>query len=144
MSHGLINSLERVQLICGFPVQVAGDRRLTPALDFEGHTLTGLPTNVAEKKMQFYSDNIIRVYCSDIWGGYQNGARSNTIYGFECIQKPEERFPKKPKIITYFPVSDRSLLRQVRVELLDKEKRPLKLLRELTLARLHRCHGSAI
>lgn len=149
MGYGLIKidmdlGLERVQLICGFPVPVSGDRSLMPALGFEGHTLTSLRTNVAERKMQFYSDNIIRVNCSDVRGGYQNGVRSNTIYEFDCIQKPGERFVEKPSIITYFPVSDRSSLRQVRVELVDKDNRPLNLLRELTLVRLHIRHGSGI
>lgn len=149
MGYGLIKidwnpGTERVELICGFPVQVAGDRSLMPALGYEGHTLTRLRTNIAERKMQFFSDNIIRIICSDVRGSYLNGVRSNTIYEFDCNYRLGERFTEKPNSVTYFPVSDRSSLRQLRVELVDKENKPLNLLRELTLVRLHIRHGSGI
>lgn len=150
MGYGLIkieldSSTERVHLICGFPVQVAGDRSLMPVLGFEGHILTSLRTNIAEREMQFYPDsNIIGVNCSDVRGGYCNGSKSNVIYMFNCDRRPGEKFTEKPNVVTYFPVSDRTSLRSVRIELVDKDNKPLNLLGELTLVRLHIRHGSDI
>lgn len=118
LGQGLImikwNSLyERVEVVCGLNIQVVGDCSLMDPLGFKGHTLQALRTNIAEGDMQFYLNNIIRVNCYDVRGGYENDERGKTIYEFDCLRHPGERYEEKPNFVTYFPVSDRTSLREV-------------------------------
>ena len=137
-------SLERVEVFCAFPIKAHGDHSLMAALGFDDDTLMALRVNIAEREMRFYQDNIIRVNCYDVHGDYQNGERSRTIYEFDCNHRPGERYEEKPNVVTYFPVCDRTSLREVRLELCDRQNRPLNLLHELTLVRLHIRYASGI
>lgn len=96
-----------------------------------------LRTNIAEREMRFYLDNIIKVNCPNVRGGYNNDKRCRTIYEFDCEQRPGERFTEKPNLVSYFPVLDRSSLREVSIELCNGRDEPLNLDNELTLVRLH-------
>ena len=149
LGYGLIkldwnSSIERVELTCGFPVQFTGDRSLMSALGFEGHALISMKINIAERAMSFYPDNIVRINCSGVLGGYQNDRRSRTIYQIDCDRRPGERYTERPNMVTYFPVCDKTSLREVRVEICDKDNKPINLLRELTLVRLHLRHANRI
>lgn len=130
-------TLERVEVFSAFSISSRGNCNLIRALGFEVDTLMALRTNVAEREMCFYADNIIKVNCPDVRGGYSNGKRCKTIYEFDCDQQPGARFTEKPNLVTYFPVLDRSSLRQVKVELCNGKNELLNLNNELTLVRLH-------
>ena len=141
LGYGLINitwnpTLSRVEMICAFPLPAATDRSLVLALGFESE-LMAFRKNIAESDMRFYKDNIIRVNCDVVRGCRHNSDPSRTIYEFDCIDSPGARYEEKTSVVTYFPVTDGSSLREVCVELCDQHNKPLNLLGELTLVRLH-------
>lgn len=136
-------TLNRVEMICAFPLPAISDRSLVQALGFETE-LASFRKNVAEFEMRFYSDNLVRVNCDGVRGCYHNSEPSRTIYEFDCRSAPGERFEEKPNIVTYFPVCDSSSLREVSVELCDQHNDRLNLRNELTLVRLHLRHANRI
>ena len=126
-------SLERVEVYFAFPIKAHGDHSLVAALGFDVDALMALRVNIAEREMRFYQYNIIRVNCYDVHGDYQNGERSRTIFEFDCNHRPAERYEEKPNVVTYFPVCDRMSLREVRLELCDRQNNPINQLHKLTL-----------
>lgn len=149
LGYALINVtlnplLNRVELVCAFKVSPAENHSLTRALGFTSE-LMAFRKNVAEEGMKFGRDNVIRVNCDVVQGCYNNGERSRTIYEFVCQQNSGERFQEKVENIVYFPVSGSSSLREVRVELCDRNNQRLDLRGELSLVRLHlRQHAAHI
>lgn len=141
LGYALINitwnpTLNRVEMICAFPLPANSDRSLIRALGFETE-LSPFRKNIAEFEMRFYSDNLVRINCDGIRGCYHNSERSHTIYEFDCNSAPGERYVEKPNKVTYFPVCDGSSLREVAIELCDQHNNSLNLRGELTLVRLH-------
>lgn len=129
--------LQRVEFFCAFQVRAHGDHSVVAALGFESDVLMAMRVNIAEREMRFYKDNIIKVKCSDVVGSFENGVRGKTIYEFDCHAPAGERYVEKPNIVTYFPVCDKSSLRELHILLADRLSRPLNLIHELTLVRLH-------
>ena len=123
-------------MVCAFLLPAVTRRSLVLALGFKSE-LMGFRKNIAESDMRFYKDNIILVNCDVVRGGRHNNDPSRTIYEFDCIDSPGARYEEKTSVVTYFPVTDSSSLREVCVELCDQPNTPLNLLGELTLIRLH-------
>lgn len=133
----------RVEILSALPITAHGDHSIVAALGFESDELMAMRVNIAEGEMHFYDENLICVECSDVVGGFRNGVRGRTIYEFNCLQRAGERYEEKPNIVTYFPVCNRTSLRELEITLCDGENKPLNLLNELTLVRLHLKHHAS-
>ena len=141
LNYGLIDLTfnhisKRVEVICAFSLDDRQRPSLMKALGFE-KDLAPLQKYTAQNEMKLCSKDFVRVNCNAVQGCIYNGQRSQSIYEFDCKRHMGERFVESPPTVVYFPVTDSLSLRQVGIELCNKNNEPLDLLTEYTLVRLH-------
>lgn len=135
---------QRVEVFSAFHITAHGDHNIMTALGFESDDLMAMRVNIAEREMRFNKNNMVKINCSDVVGGFENGVRGKNIYEFFCGMHPGERYVEKANIVTYFPVCDKTSLRELQILLCDHKNKPLNLLGEPTLVRLHLRHANRI